>query len=81
MAQNLFKWKHFEPDIIKHNNETPAKMIIITTRACIRRLSQRLVCLLVISVCMVLYCVGRLIYVLMPSFTWTSAPIRQISRD
>jgi len=41
-------------------------------------LSQILVCLLVLAVGMIVYGVGRLIYVLVPSFSWTSSPIRQI---
>jgi len=58
-------------------------MVIITTKAGVRMaimLFQILVCLLVLDVGMVIYGVARLIYVLMPSFTWTNAPIRQISR-
>ena len=41
---------------------------------------SQIVCLLVIAVAMVAYSVGRLIYVLMPSFNWTSSSVRQISK-
>jgi len=47
-------------------------MLIILYQVCI--------CLLVVAVGMVLYGVGRLLYVLMLSLSWTSSPIRQISR-